>query len=463
VRLFRPKYKDRKGCVRTSRIYRVRWSINGVRGEASTGARDRHAAAAIAAKLVRQAELKAAGIETFADVREKPLKELTVEYQREIERRGRTKRHGSQTKAQLDVLFEDLPDLRGCTVEKLRQRLAKLAAKTTRMGRAPSARWQNAIRVAGNGFFRWLQREGRWHENPIQGTSPVKEIEPAVKRRALDEAELRNLLAAAPIDRRIAYALAAMAGLRRSEAQALTWADIDLEERTLRVRAAAAKSKREALVPIHADLAAALAAWRESRPAADGDHVLPERVPSTKILRKDLAAAGIPATDPDGVKVDFHAARTTFATRLSRSGVSPTMAQKLTRLATLAVLAKHYVKLELADVDRAVAKLPTLGIAQLPPEPSRSAAPSGSEDCVAEAARSEFPRPSPTPSPSTPISTTEGASTCTDEGTQNEPRENGQKPRRTRSFGKRRDLVRVVGAEGIEPPTDGLKVRCSAD
>eukprot|EP01034_Spumella_vulgaris_P014869 gene14869-18999_t len=50
------------------------------------------------------------------------------------------------------------------------------------------------------------------------------------------------------------------------------------------------------------------------------------KVPAVSELHKDLIAAGIPAVDERGRRLDVHALRTTYGTMLSASGVSPRVA-----------------------------------------------------------------------------------------------------------------------------------------
>ena len=151
-----------------------------------------------------------------------------------------------------------------------------------------------------------------------------------------------------------AYLLAATTGLRRSELASLAWEDVDLEAATGRVRAASAKNRREAVLPLPAGTVAVLGRLR-------GDEQLPtarvlRSVPNTSTLRKDLTRAKIPFATPDGV-VDLHALRVTYGTLLARAGVSLAQAQKLMRHSTPVLTANVYVKLQMDDAREAVAKI----------------------------------------------------------------------------------------------------------
>ena len=101
---------------------------------------------------------------------------------------------------------------------------------------------------------------------------------------------------------------------------------------------------------IDRSLAAALRPWLASRrPGLVFD--LPER--TAKLLRVDLAAAGIPFEGPAGV-VDFHALRATYATNLIRRGVSLVETQKLMRHSTPDLTANIYAKLTDDEIRKAL-------------------------------------------------------------------------------------------------------------
>ena len=78
------------------------------------------------------------------------------------------------------------------------------------------------------------------------------------------------------------------------------------------------------------------------------------------MLRRDLKAAGIQPKDAAGRVLDFHGQRTTFITGLSRSGVSPAMAQKLARHSDIKLTMDVYTRLEMAELGDAVSRLPKL-------------------------------------------------------------------------------------------------------
>jgi len=78
------------------------------------------------------------------------------------------------------------------------------------------------------------------------------------------------------------------------------------------------------------------------------------------MLRLDLAAAKIPYQDSGGRVADFHSLRHTFISNLSRSGVSPKVAQSLARHSTIGLTMDTYTHIGLYDERAALDSLPRL-------------------------------------------------------------------------------------------------------
>src|SRR5262249_31220177 len=87
-----------------------------------------------------------------------------------------------------------------------------------------------------------------------------------------------------------------------------------------------------------------------------------------KMLRPDLAAAGILYQDAAGLVFDFHSLRCEMATLADAAGVSPRVVQKMMRHSTLE-LTGRYTRPRAADIEAATSMLPTL-------KPSGDGAPS---------------------------------------------------------------------------------------
>ena len=345
--LFQPTWKLPDGTHRRGKVWWWEGAVAGKRHRFSLGVRDRHAAQARAAEIVRRLELEAAGLPVAKAPADASPTARILEYEAELVRRGSAPQHVQRTVQRLRDLLARSSRLAEVTPEALRKALQRVGASV-----APQT--VNAYRVAAHSFFAWLVREEKWPGNPVDRVARVRAGEPTRVRRALTADELSRLVASAGRGRGPAYLLAATTGLRRSELASLTWEDVDLEAATVRVRAASAKNRREAVLPLPAGTVAVLGRLR-------GDEQLPtarvlRSVPNTSTLRKDLTKARIPFATPDGV-VDLHALRVTYGTLLARAGVSLVQAQKLMRHSTPVLTANVYVKLQMDDAREAVARI----------------------------------------------------------------------------------------------------------
>ena len=290
--LFQPTWKLPDGTHRRGKVWWWEGAVAGKRHRFSLGVRDRHAAQARAAEIVRRLELAAAGLPVPRTPDDASPAALIEQYEAELVRRGSAPQHVRRTVQRLRDLLARTAHLSEATPESLRKALQRVAAT----GVAPQT--VNAYRVAAHSFFAWLVREEKWPENPVDRVARVRSGEPTRVRRALTADELSRLVTSAGRGRGPAYLLAATTGLRRSELASLTWEDVDLEAATVRVRAASAKNRREAVLPLPAGTVAVLGRLR-------GDEQLPtarvlRSVPNTTTMRKDLTRARIPFATPDG-------------------------------------------------------------------------------------------------------------------------------------------------------------------
>ncbi|MDF7809624.1 site-specific integrase, partial [Pontiellaceae bacterium B12219] len=179
-----------------------------------------------------------------------------------------------------------------------------------------------------NSFVSWLYENGNLSSNPV---SKIKRIplrgRTTFKRRSLTETEIKNLLDAAPEDRKQVYIFALSTGLRRKEISNLEAADFDKETNTLLLRGELTKNGLSQKLMLHRE------------PFEILSHVTKGKEPTEKIFhvphidtfKSDLKKAGIEIFNSRREKVDFHALRHTFCTRLGRAGISPQIAKSLMR------------------------------------------------------------------------------------------------------------------------------------
>jgi integrase len=165
------------------------------------------------------------------------------------------------------------------------------------------------------------RRRGLIDDNPARRLDKLKE-------RAYDDLEFYEpdevwqLVAAAASDQDgVIFLLLAFSGLRRGEALALTWRDVDFKRQVLRVRAnwshgqlVSTKGDRVRSVPLVPQLAGPLLALRESLPSASLDvpvfrNEIGERLDGSALRRRFIAARDRVGLRP----LRLHDLRHTFA------------------------------------------------------------------------------------------------------------------------------------------------------
>jgi integrase len=280
-----------------------------------------------------------------------------------------------------------------------------------------SARTRNSYATAAIAFANWCAEPTvrRLLGNPFDGIGKLNEkADPRHKRRAMTEEELtklldvarrRPLLEAATVrkgkrkgeryanlrketvarlerlgrERALIYKTLVLTGLRKGELSSLTVGQLFLDAAApfAELEAADEKNGEGNSVPIRADLAADLRDWLTTKLAAMQNAVrqsgepIPARLPPatlvfdvpdklSKILNRDLKAAGIAKRDERGRVLDVHALRHTFGTLLSKGGVSPRTAQAAMRHSKIDLTMNVYTDPRLMDVAGALDALPTL-------------------------------------------------------------------------------------------------------
>jgi len=290
-------------------------------------------------------------------------------------------------------------------------------------------------------FCAWAVERRYLREHPLRGLRRFDTTSSRI-RRALTPHEIRALLSVAPPCRRILYEVAMVTGLRAGELRALRIADLDTERGGLRLSPEWTKNRRGGFQYLPPDLVRRLASYIESGETARQYRAAYERgltastqrrgraqppsmppadalffVPShtARDLRKDLKAAGVPPWTAAGV-VDFHSLRVTALTLAEQVGAGVKELQHLARHSTPALTLNRYVA---ARPERLAGIVAAVGKVVSPDEKcarSVHAAAVGAEGLD--------------------VSAVDGM-----------------------RFGN----VGMVRAGGLEPPTYGLKGRCSTD
>ncbi len=329
--------------------------------------------------------------------RSRPISELLEEFKATLRTRERTEdwiRHvvfrarvtfegaGFVTLSNIEpgAIERHLHALRAGTVQPKEGALARRRKPKEKDAPPPivrlSARESNHRVQACREFTRWAMASKLLSSDPLLALSPMNaEVDPRHSRRALRPEELRNLVTAAHNGstfrgvrgdvRALAWRLAAQAGLRVGEIQALQVRHVDLmgpEGPTLTVSATVSKNRTEARVPLAADLARDLAPWlRGKLPTATVLPLPPSFMHKAAAwLRVDLASAKIPYRDDSGRCADVHALRSAFVAQLVRSGANVKAIQRLARHKSVGVTIGLYARLDARDERDAIDAFPSL-------------------------------------------------------------------------------------------------------
>lgn len=286
-----------------------------------------------------------------------------------------------------DCKWKKLSDITAPDFEQWRSDLQKKGKKV----KGTSAAKLNRHKSALEGFCKWAVRTKRLSANPMLYVSQLNEdADRRYERRVLIEMELQLLIIATKAsdkiihglngcERALLYRTALLTAFRYTELMSLTKADFDLTRATVTIRGEFAKNKKTATNSISPELADELRAWFNEIP--DGMPVFKRCADKkgAKMLRLDLAAAGIACKDAGGKVADFHSLRHTAITRFILSGHSWTEAVEYARHSDPKLTRKRYGHLE---GNRFAAAIQGLDIHGIKPqaEPALSAF---APDCIA--------------------------------------------------------------------------------
>jgi len=367
---------------------------------------DKRVAERMRVDLIAQRDLELAGLGTV-EGQSRPLVEIMDLYVADL--RGRV--GSSQATNVAARLGKVLAALRVPRVRDVRViDLMRYRAELVEAGK--SNRTANAHVGAVKAMLNWAVSAQLVAENPVESLKPLpmSEAHQVHVRRALSDEEIERFLAAAEADDadvaaylaaektiasgtkakdyalrrrtlRVPQALLWRAlletGARWGELTQATWADLNAENRTLTLRAATTKTRRQRVIPLRGDLVEALLALRpvhqrvRQRLVQPGDRILlaPEGRPwdaattgARRIFRRVLDRSGIVRRDSAGRVVDIHALRHTAATVMVRRGVPLAVAQRVLGHVSPEMTARVYTHLEVEDLRVAMAgAAPTAG------------------------------------------------------------------------------------------------------
>jgi integrase len=358
--VFKPRRRV-GGVLREARHFsaKLRMDWEAKASVVALGTPDRRIASKALETLAKERYLEHQGYLAPRGVREaaqKPLKELLDAFLADAEARGRSANTLAKYRNGLTRLF----GLCGWnTVHEVSA--ASFCDWRSKCELSPKSK--NDYLLNTSTFLNWLQRQGMSRENPLKCVGRVDTSLTPQFRRALSPQEAQRLLAAAPSFRAVVYLVLLETGLRRSELQQLVWADFELDTPSpfVRVRASITKTKKEATLPLRAEVVKAIRSIAP-RNVTQFEPIFRNKVPRVLTLKKDLVSAGIPFQDNSGRRIDLHALRETFCTNLSVAGVYPRVAMELMRHRDIRQTMKTYTDTAHLPLAAAVAGLPILAL-----------------------------------------------------------------------------------------------------
>ena len=360
--IYRPK-RQRKGKQFSNRIWRARIKLNGdTRAkDISLHCADKQTAEQKLRDCIRDQERTAVGLLTPTAQREtfeNPMEQVVESYVTDLKALGRSADHVRHVDKRLRRL------IRECKWQNLREATADSFLRW-RAGQKQTPKTINEYQAALSALFTWLRKQNRVGANPFELVTKVDARgKESFHRRALNDDEARQLLAG---PRRPLYLLALHTGLRRGEINALHWGDLHLDVANpfYLVPVAQSKSRKEQPRPLHPELVRELQGLKTSSKVTPETLVFPGRVPPMKVIRADFEVAGIPLEDERGHRVDFHALRMTYITRLQRAGVSPREAMELARHSDMRLTMKTYTDAAALPLAATVRGLPAFDDSQI--------------------------------------------------------------------------------------------------
>ncbi|UCG48757.1 MAG: site-specific integrase [Phycisphaerales bacterium] len=365
------KNKNGKRVRKKSKFWYVDYKAADGTRKRLRGFKDKTATAQLAAKLEREAEQAQIGIvDRYKDYHKKPLVEHLVDFRASLLAKGNTVQYVEQTLNRITPVFEACKfvywkDIDASAVQK---HLADMRGKKDGIGEQTSNYYLQGIKQ----FCRWMVRNQRASESPVEHLGKVNVKRGHRARRAFEPDELRSLLEAAESgperfkatgrQRAVLYRFAAETGLRAKELRSLTVSSFDFEKHTVTVRADDAKNSIESILPLRADTAELMRTFLADKLPGTRALAMPCKYRMADMIRADCKDAGIDCEDSGQGKIDFHSLRHTTGSLLAASGVHPKVAQSIMRHSDINLTMSRYTHIFRGQESEAVAKLPDFSL-----------------------------------------------------------------------------------------------------
>ena len=300
-----------------------------------------------------------------------------------------TKEYFDGVRSRLKIMLAQIGNL---PIAELRAMDVIRFRNTLKTGGASHATCNSYTHHSFKAMLRWAYDAGLTASDPLHGLKRLPQSRECAsfRRRALTDDEIVRFLAASEADDQELAEFEALRKVRRipqtpmwtgfletgarwNELRTLTWRDLDLNRAVLVLRAENTKSRKARPIPLREGFMARLRELAKLHEVVFG--LAPERgahvflspqgevwcraTPGAmRIFNRVLERAKIPRLDAEGGKLDIHALRHTFASRLCRAGVGIVHAQNLLGHSDPRLTAAIYTHLDVEDLRRAVQSLP---------------------------------------------------------------------------------------------------------
>jgi len=334
----------------------------------------------------------------------KPITEHLQAWKQHIIAGGKTAKHADTQHNRVSSIFDQCGFIvfNNISASKLQQEISKLNKtikvrnkKTKKLedkiiGEASKAT-KNYYLKACQQFCRWMVKDGRATQNPLEHLSPnkIKKGDEEHPRRVLELDELRHLLEVTKKaelrygmsghERYLLYKITAETGLRANEIRSLKVNSFDFNSLTVTVSGDHTKNGREAIQQLRPDTARELKEFFTGKlptVKAFGGTYKQLTDKTADALKADLAEAKIPYV-VDGLYFDYHSLRHQTASLLASANIHPKVAQSIMRHGDINLTMSRYTHTLTGQEKKAVAELPDLS---LPSRESQKQKATGTDD-----------------------------------------------------------------------------------
>jgi integrase len=296
-----------------------------------------------------------------------------VEYIEDLIAQGNTPRQADLVKHRIERVLTEakLTEYAQLDAVKVTKAIAKLQAKEEFKTVATANKYRECMRS----WSRWMLKNGRWPNNPLEFMPRFKGDVTSSRRRAiLTDEQFAILLASTrqgPARRNLTgeqrywlYLLASQTGLRAQELHSLTPQSFHLSHAPPYVEVHCSISKRRTTdrIELHPDFAKSVAGWLRGKPRNRGlwSDSRGWFNKAATMLRNDLAAAGLSSTiaTPDGPAViDFHSFRCYRVTQAILTGANSRVVLATVRLSSESLL-DRYAKIPSSEITACTMAIP---------------------------------------------------------------------------------------------------------